>query len=88
MSVATNPKSWSGADAKAHLSEVIERALQDGPQTITRRGEKTVVVVSAEEWERRTQPKETLLEFFRSSPLFGSGIVFERETSGYREIDL
>ncbi len=89
MSITTKPKTWSVADAKAHLSEVIENALHDGPQTITRRGKKAVVVVSAEEWERRTKPKKSLVEFFRESPLRGSGLVIpEREKGGFREVDL
>ena len=82
-------KSWSVATAKAHLSEVIDRALTDGPQTITRRGRDAVVVVSADEWRRRTGRKGTLVEFFMNSPLRNSGLVIpEREKDGFREIDL
>ncbi len=88
MSIATKQKSWSVADAKAHLSEVIENALHDGPQTITRRGKKAVVVVSADEWEQRTRPKQSLVEFFRNSPLYGSGIDLERVHEYPRDIDL
>jgi len=48
-------KAWTLADAKAHLSEVVESALTKGPQVITRHGRKAVVVVAAEEWERKTR---------------------------------
>ena len=48
-------RSWVVAEAKARFSEVIDRALADGPQTITRKGQKAVVVVSAEEWQRKDQ---------------------------------
>lgn len=88
MSVATKEKTWSVADAKAHLSEVIERALHEGPQTITRRGKNAVVMVSAEEWAERTRPKEKLSEFFRNSPLYNSGIDLERVRDLPRDIDL
>ncbi len=88
MSTAAKPKTWSVADAKAHLSEVIELAIHHGPQTITRRGKTAVVMVAAEEWERRSKPKESLVEFFRRSPLPNSGLVIEREKGGFREIDL
>ena len=37
---------WAVAEAKARFSEMIDRALADGPQTITRNGQKAVVVVS------------------------------------------
>ena len=79
---------WSVADAKARLSEVIARALSDGPQTITRNGRKTVVVVSAEEWERKTGRSGNLAEFFASSPLSGSGLTIERAKDGPRHVEL
>lgn len=60
---------WSVADAKAHFSELIEQACTQGPQTITKRGRKAAVLVSVEEWERKTKRKGTLSEFFASSPL-------------------
>jgi prevent-host-death family protein len=42
--------SWSVAQAKARLSEVMERAAFDGPQSITRNGKPMAVLVSAELW--------------------------------------
>lgn len=81
-------KTWTVAEAKAKFSEVLEKAEREGPQRITRRGEETVVVVSKKEWERRTRRKGTLLEFFKESPLWGSGIeIPPREKSG-RKIEL
>jgi prevent-host-death family protein len=79
---------WSVAEAKARFSELIDRALADGPQTITRKGRKAVVVVSAEEWERKTTRKGTLADFFAVSPLPGSGLTVERTKDGPREIGL
>jgi prevent-host-death family protein len=69
---------WSVADAKARLSEVIETARRDGPQTITRNGKPAVVVVSVEEWETKTRRKGSLAEFFRDSPLAGVELDLER----------
>lgn len=86
--MAVEPKTWSLAEAKAHCSEVVERALHEGPQTVTRRGKDAVVIVSAEEGRRRTRPKESLVEFFRRSPLYDSGIDLERVRDEPREIDL
>jgi prevent-host-death family protein len=65
---------WTVAQAKAKLSEVIENARTQGPQTITRNGKRTAVVVDAEEWERKTQRSGTLVDFFKASPLRGSGL--------------
>jgi prevent-host-death family protein len=79
---------WSVAEAKAKLSEVIERAHSEGPQTITRHGKETAVVVSAEEWKRRTKRKGTLAEFLAASPFRESGIKIERLKDFPEPIDL
>jgi prevent-host-death family protein len=79
---------WAVADAKAHFSEMIDRALSEGPQTVTRKGKRTVIVVSIEEWERRTKRRGNLAEFFASSPLPGSELEVERLKDGPREITL
>ena len=68
---------WTLANAKARLSEVIDRA-QTGPQVITRHGRPNAVVVSAEEWARKTARKGTLAEFLLSSPLHGVDLDLER----------
>jgi prevent-host-death family protein len=60
--------SWTVADAKARLSEVIEQA-QTEPQIITRHGKPSAVIVSADEWARKTVRKGTLAEFLLASPL-------------------
>lgn len=79
---------WGIADAKARFSEMIERALTDGPQTITRNGRRTVIVVAADEWARRTRRQGSLADFFASSPLRGSGLRVDRPQEGPREIGL
>jgi len=76
---------WTVAEAKAKFSEVIDRAHRQGPQTITRHGVETVVVVSAEEWQRKRKRKGNLAEFFATSPLRGSGLEVERKKDGPRE---
>jgi len=48
---------WGVAKAKAQFSALIDRALSEGPQTITRSGKAQVVVVAADEWERKTKTK-------------------------------
>jgi prevent-host-death family protein len=79
---------WTVAEAKAKLSEVIDRALAGGPQTITRHGRTAVVLVSAEEWERKTKRTGNLAEFFAESPLRGSGLKIERPEGRARKVDL
>jgi prevent-host-death family protein len=50
---------WTVPEAKAKFSQVIDQA-RSGPQTITRNGRPAAVVVSVDEWERRTRQKATL----------------------------
>lgn len=80
-------KSWTVAGAKAKLSEVIERA-QSMPQTITRNGKPSVVVVSAEEWQRKTARKGSLAEFLMDSPLRGAELDLERQRDEPRDLPL
>lgn len=77
-------ESWTVASAKAKLSEVIERA-QSTPQTITRNGKPSVVVVSAKEWQRKTARKGTLAEFLMQSPLRGADLDLERQRDEPRD---
>jgi len=60
---------WQIQDAKNKLSEVIDRALKQGPQLITRRGEKTVVILAYSEYEKMRKSQGKLSEFFHTSPL-------------------
>ena len=46
---------WSLADAKAKLSEVVERAKTQGPQHLTKNGKDAAVVLSAEDYRRLSE---------------------------------
>jgi prevent-host-death family protein len=74
---------WQIQDAKNKLSEVITRALTQGPQLITKHGEKTVVVVSYAEFEKLRKSQGKLSDFFRASPL--AGVDLTRDKSLPRE---
>lgn len=69
---------WQLHDAKNKFSEVVQKALEQGPQLITRRGVKTVVVMSVEDYQQLTKPKMNIVDFFRKSPLRGSEIDLRR----------
>jgi prevent-host-death family protein len=85
---AKQPEAWAVAAAKAHLSEVLDRVVTQGPQTITRNGRNVAVIVSVEEWERKTKRKGNLAEFFAASPLRNSGLRIERANDTPRDLDL
>jgi prevent-host-death family protein len=73
-------QSWTVAAAKAKFSEVIDRAQSEGPQTITRNGHNAVVIVDAEEWQKKTERVGTLADFFANSPLREGGLKLPRRT--------
>jgi prevent-host-death family protein len=79
---------WQLQDAKSKFSEVVERALAHGPQIVTRRGKNAVVVMPYEEYERLTKRGGSLSRFFLDSPLVGSELSLERDTSAPRVIDI
>ena len=58
------------------------------PQSITRNGQLTAVIVSAEECERKTRRVGNLAEFFAASPLRNSNLQLERVQDSPRELDL
>jgi prevent-host-death family protein len=72
--------SWTIENARANLNELIERAISDGPQRVTRGGKGVVVVVSAADWERRHRGRGDLVDFFANSPLREEGLTIERLT--------
>jgi prevent-host-death family protein len=82
--------SWAVAEAKAKFSAVVAQAQTKGPQQITKGGKPVAVVISIEEWRAEhgtDKPKETLADFFRNSPLRGSGIKIGRVRLDPRHIE-
>ncbi len=54
---------WPVADAKARFSELIDAAIKEGPQIVSRRGVETAVVVPIAEWKRlKSSARPTLKE--------------------------
>ena len=79
---------WPVVEAKSRLSELIDIARFEGPQTITRNGRPVAMLVSYDEWRRQTAPEGTLFEFFVNSPLRGLDLEMPRLDDGPRELDL
>ena len=42
---------WPVQDARARFSEMLDKCISEGPQSVTRHGVKTAVLVSIEEWD-------------------------------------
>ena len=88
MGMVDRSSTWSVTDAKARLGEVIDRALHDGPQTITRNGRRTAVLVSAAEWQRTAKREGTQADFLAASPLKRSGLVMQRLSDAPRDVGI
>ncbi len=61
---------WKLQDAKARFSEVVERALRDGPQLVTRHGENAVVIIAYREFAG-AEPAQDFKDFLMSIPRVG-----------------
>lgn len=78
-------RTWQLHEAKNKLSQVVDDALSQGPQIITRRGEEVVIVIAYEQFKKMTVSEQKLSEFFRSSPLVGEELDLTRDVSAIRE---
>jgi antitoxin Phd len=62
---------WQIQEAKARFSEMVERTLREGPQTVTRHGKPVVVLVTADEYKRLRAGGKTFKALLASAPLEG-----------------
>jgi prevent-host-death family protein len=81
---------WPLQKAKNQFSQVVERAMTEGPQTVTRHGKPVVVVSAIAAKAAANRPRGTtkpLLALLRNCPVNLTGIV-QRDRSRPRKIDL
>ncbi len=69
--------SWHLQDAKNNFSKLVQRARTEGPQTVTLRGERAAVVISAEEYDRLVGKKPSFVEHLLSGPEWDDEFVEE-----------
>jgi prevent-host-death family protein len=81
-------KVWQLQEAKARFSELVRRAGSQGPQDITLHGRRVAVLVSGDEFDRLTRPRESFVDFMLRSPLAGSSIMTRRDKSPARKVRL
>lgn len=78
---------WALQDAKNKFSQVVDQALKEGPQTVTRHGRECVVIVSSQAYKTRKRTG-SLSEFFKRSPLCGVELDTSRAGDLPREVSL
>lgn len=79
---------WQLQEAKNKLSELVEKAVNDGPQVITKRGIETAIVLSYRDYRKMVASQKKLSQFFRESPLVGADLDLTRDTSPIRDVTL
>lgn len=78
---------WNLADAKNRLSEVLDRATRDGPQTIRRRGD-SFILLPADQYEQLTGKKPSFTEFLLGGPRCDELDPMPRNDSPMRSAEL
>lgn len=81
-------KNWQLQEAKNQFSTVVEKALTDGYQVVTRHGRPAVVVLSMEEFRKLRPRKESLVRFLADSPLRDLGVAPKRQRDLPRKFSL
>ena len=80
---------WQLQEAKSKFSNLINQALQKGPQIITRHGKEVAVIMSIAEYQKITKPPKPLIDLLLESPLVDSGIEIVRDKNDYgRDLSL
>lgn len=75
-------REWSVDDVKNRFGEVVAAACRGGPQTVTKRGKPTVVIMSVSEYERlirdAERPRQSFVEHLLAFPQGGKDFKIER----------
>ena len=80
---------WALQDAKNGFSRVVENALTNGPQTVTKHGKETVIIISVDDYRKTSESHSgSLFNFFQTSPLKGIKLDTKRSKETGREVDL
>lgn len=78
-------RTWQIQEAKNKFSQVVDEAVNDGPQIITKHGIETAVVISYADYRRHYSDRKKLTHFLRESPLAGYNLDLSRDTSPPRD---
>ncbi len=78
---------WQLQDAKSRFSEIVDLAMTNGPQLVTRRGQEAVVIMSAKEFRQMSGRTPTLLNTLLNAPR-GEPLKIIRSREHVRKIAL
>ena len=80
---------WQLQDAKNKFSQVVNHALSSGPQIVTRRGQRTAVVISYDEFVKLKKPQsQSIATALLDAPLIDGSLDTTIPNDSWREIEL
>jgi len=62
---------WKTREAKARFEEMLERTLEEGPQTVTRHGKPVAVLVEVGQYRHLSAGRKSFKALLASAPLEG-----------------
>jgi prevent-host-death family protein len=77
---------WQIQQAKARFSEMVERTLKDGPQTVTRHGKPVAVLVPADQYRRLRSKGKSFKAMLVAAPF--ARIEIRRAKEKTQKVDL
>ena len=78
---------WRLADAKNRFSELVNRALVEGPQRVRRR-DNAVVVLAERDYDKLTRKRQSFKEFLMTKGPTLEGLDLRRDDSPMRDASL
>lgn len=80
-------QTWQIQQAKSHFSEVIDMAITQGAQLVTRRGNEVAVILSVKDYEQISGRSNHLLDTLLNAPK-GDDLVVERSNESIKDLAL
>lgn len=71
---------WHLQDAKNQFSKVVQKARSEGPQTVTLRGERAAVVLSAADYDALTGNRPNIVDDLLSGPAWDDDLTSAIDT--------
>ncbi len=82
------PTTWKLEQARAHFSELVERAQNGETQLVTKHGQPAVYIIAAHQLKNvKPAGTKSLWDVLKTAPRSNENL-FERDSSPAREIDL
>lgn len=80
-------QTWPIQEAKSHFSAVIDCALTQGAQLVTRRGNEIAVIMSVKDYEHLRGKNNQLIDLLINAPK-GDALEIERSNATIRDMVL